>query len=193
MTSPAAADLAIDCGRTALLVIDIQERLATAMPADILTAVEGNVTILAAMAERLGMPVVVSEQYPRGLGKTRAGVEAAVAPVARLHRLEKTVFGVGEAAEFAPIWDELGRDQWIVVGMECHVCVYQSVRQLVARGATVHVPRDGVLSRTRANWEVGLGLIERAGGIVTSTEVLLFDALGHSGHPEFKALSKLIR
>jgi nicotinamidase-related amidase len=193
MSAVAAPDLAIDCGRAALLVIDIQERLATAMPAEVLAAVESNVTILVSMARRLGLPVVVSEQYPRGLGKTRAGIEAAVAEVEGLHRFEKTVFGVGQAPEFAPLWDDLGRDQWIVTGMECHVCVYQSVRQLVARGATVHVPRDGVLSRTRANWEVGLGLIERAGGIISSTETILFDALGHSGNPEFKALSKLIR
>jgi nicotinamidase-related amidase len=191
--SETAADLAIRPERAALLIIDIQDRLATAMPEEILLGVERNVAILCEMARRMAIPIVLSEQYPKGLGATRKSVADAVGSGDRVHRFEKTVFGVGEAPEFAPIWDQLGRDQWLVTGMECHVCVYQSVRQLRARGAAVHVVRDAVLSRTKGNWKIGAKLCARAGAVLTSTEVVLFDVLGHSGHPEFKALSKLIR
>ncbi len=185
--------LAIQPERAALLVIDIQDRLATAMPEEVLLAVERNVAILCEMARHFDIPIVLSEQYPKGLGATRPAVAAAVGTGERVHRFEKTVFGVGEAPEFAPIWDQLGRDQWLVTGMECHVCVYQSVRQLTGRGAEVHLVRDAVLSRTKGNWKIGTKLCARAGALVTSTEVVLFDALGHSGHPAFKPLSKLIR
>ena len=177
--------------RAALLVVDIQDRLAVAMPEPVLLAVERNVAILCELAQRCAIPIVLSEQYPKGLGATRAAVAGAVG--AGVHRFEKTAFGVGEAPEFAPIWDRLGRDQWIVTGMECHVCVYQSVRHLCGRGASVHLVRDAVLSRTQANWQVGVELCARAGAVITSTEVVVFDVLGHSGHPEFKALSKRIR
>jgi nicotinamidase-related amidase len=77
--------------------------------------------------------------------------------------------------------------------METHVCVYQTVRDLVARGAAVHVPADAVISRTRENRAVGLELCTRAGGVVTSTEVVVFDALGKAGTDAFRALSRLVR
>jgi nicotinamidase-related amidase len=86
-----------------------------------------------------------------------------------------------------------GRDQWIVVGMETHICVYQSVRGLRQGGAEVHVVRDAVISRQEANFLVGLGLIERTGAFVSSTETLVFDALGSAGSDAFKAMSRLVR
>jgi nicotinamidase-related amidase len=191
-TAPSA--LALDPERAGLLIVDIQERLAAAMPAEVLAQVERNVGILCALAGRFAMPVVLSEQYPKGLGKTTPGVERAVAELGELAvRFEKLDFGVCEAAEFAPIWDRLGREQWVVTGMETHVCVYQSVRQLASRGAAVHVPRDAVVSRSKANWRVGIGLIGRSGGIVTSTEVLVFDALKRAGTEDFKVLAGLVR
>jgi nicotinamidase-related amidase len=188
-----AAALAVRPERAALLVIDIQDRLAVAMPEAVLAAVERNVAALCELARAFAMPIVLSEQYPKGLGATRAPVAAAVGAGDGVHRFEKTAFGVGEAPEFAPIRDRLGRDQWIVTGMECHVCVYQSVRQLVAAGHAVQLVRDAVLSRSKANWRVGVDLAARAGAVVTSTEAVIFDALGHAGHPAFKHLSKQIR
>jgi isochorismate hydrolase len=193
-----AASMQIEPSRAVLLIIDIQERLARAMPDKVLAQVERNVGILCEMARCFEMPILVSEQYPKGLGKTTEGVEAALAASGdRVRRFEKLAFGVCESAAFAPHWQELTqaqhKSQWIVTGMECHVCVYQAVRQLVARGATVHLPTDAVLSRAKANWLVGSNLIERAGGILTSTEVLVFDALRRADSEHFKTLSKLVR
>jgi len=110
-----------------------------------------------------------------------------------LHRFDKLCFSAADAPEFAALTPKLGRDQWIVTGMEAHVCVYQTARDLAARGDQVHVVADAVCSRTQANWRIGLGLVERAGAIVTSTEVCVFDLLGCAGTEEFKALSKAIK
>jgi len=194
VSGPAAAALALDPARAALLVVDIQERLAAAMPAEARARAERNVAVLVEAARRFALPVVVSEQYPRGLGPTTAAVAEALAPLGgQALRFEKIEFGVCDAAGFAPIWNQLRRDQWIVTGMEAHVCVYQSVRQLLDRGAAVHVPIDAVVSRTRSNRRVGLSLIERAGAVPTSTEVVVFDLLRRAGTDDFKALSKLIK
>lgn len=178
--------------RAALLVVDIQERLVPAMPEAVAAAVIKHSQILIEAAARLGIPVVVSQQYPKGLGSTVAALEPTLA-AARPHRFDKTEFSAASTPEFSALAPKLGRDQWIVAGMETHVCVYQTARDLVGRGYQVHVPIDAVSSRTKANWRVGLDLIERAGAIPTSTEVCVFDLLGRAGTDDFKALSKLIK
>ena len=193
MNANSPASLQLDTSRAALLIVDVQERLSAAMPEAVLAEVERNIGILCEAARQFDIPMVVSEQYPRGLGKTIESVEQALAGSARLRRLEKLDFGVGAAPEFAPIWEDFGRDQWILTGMESHVCVYQTARQLLERGAAVHVPVDAVLSRRKTSWKVGMRLIERAGGILTSTEALVFDLMARAGTPEFKVLSKLMR
>jgi len=179
--------------RAALLVVDIQDRLLPAMPEDTLVDVLRNTAILIAAADRLGLPIVVSEQYPRGLGPTAPPIEAALAPARLVHRFDKLEFSAAAAPGFAAIAATLGRDQWIMCGMETHVCVYQTARDLVARGWAAHVCADAVCSRTGMNWELGLGLMERVGAILTSTEACVFDLLGRAGSDEFRALSKVIK
>lgn len=178
--------------RAALLVVDIQDRLLPAMPESTLADVLRNTQILIAAADRLGLPIVVSQQYPRGLGPTAKPIEDALAPARQVHRFDKLTFSAA-AAEFAAFAATLGRDQWIVCGMETHVCVYQTARDLVARGWAAHVCADAVCSRTGMNWELGLRLMERAGAIITSTEACVFDLLGCAGSDEFRALSKVIK
>jgi nicotinamidase-related amidase len=186
------SDLKIDPARAALIVIDVQERLFLVTPEVDRGAVERNITILAELARRLGLPVVLSEQYPRGLGPTIPSVIDAMEGLAP-RRVEKLEFSLAATPAWAAIGRDLGRDQLIVVGMEAHVCVYQTVRDLCDRGATVFVPADAVISRTRENRDIGLGLIDKAGGIVTSTEVVVFDALGAAGTDDFRALSRLVK
>jgi nicotinamidase-related amidase len=179
--------------RAALLVVDIQERLAPAMPQQVLEQVVKNSRILIETARRLKLPIVVSQQYPKGLGATVPQIEEALAGAEDLHRFDKLEFSAVDCAAFGELAPKLGRDQWIVCGMETHVCVYQSVRGLVARGYAAHVCADAVSSRTKANWRVGLGLMERAGGIVSSTETCVFDLMHVAGTDDFKALSKLVK
>ncbi|MFT3691786.1 MAG: isochorismatase family protein [Kofleriaceae bacterium] len=177
--------------RAALLVVDIQDRLAPAM-ADI-DGVIKNTRILIQAARTLKLPIVVSQQYPKGLGATVPQVEDALAGADNLHRFDKLEFSAEGTAEFAALAPKLGRDQWIVCGMETHVCVYQTVRGLVARGYAAHVVSDAVSSRTDANFNIGLALAEKCGAIVTSTEVCVFDLLERAGSDEFKQLSKAIK
>lgn len=179
--------------RAALLVVDIQDRLLPAMPEAALADVMRNAQILITAAAQLGLPIVVSQQYPRGLGTTARPIEDALAQVPAVHRFDKLEFSAAAAPAFAPLAAGLGRDQWIVCGMESHVCVYQTARDLVARGWAVHVCADAVCSRTAANRELGLGLMARAGAIPTSTESSVFDLLGRAGSDEFRALSRVIK
>lgn len=190
-------DLRIDPVRAALLIVDIQDRLAAAMPPETRAQVERNVLILIEAARRLGIPIVASEQYPKGLGPTIPPLQEALAAAekagATVRRFEKVEFAAPQAPAWDGIWNDLRRQQWIVTGMETHVCVYQSVRDLTARGAVVHTPNDAVSSRTPENRAVGLSLIERAGGIITSTETVVFDALRRAGTEDFKVLSRMIK
>ena len=179
--------------RTALLVVDIQERLAPAMPEDVLAQLLRNTTILIEAAKRLSLPIVVSQQYPKGLGPTVRPLEDALAGVANVHRFDKLEFSAASSPGFGALAPVVRRDQWIVCGMEAHVCVYQTARGLVERGYQAHVVADAVASRTKANWNIGLGLAERCGAVVTSTEVCVFDLLERAGSDDFKALSKAIK
>jgi nicotinamidase-related amidase len=179
--------------RAALLVIDIQDRLLPAMPEDAVAAVMRNSAILIQAADQLGLPIVVSQQYPRGLGPTARPIEDALAAAKGVHRFDKLEFSAAAAPAFAALAPRLARDQWIVCGMETHVCVYQTARDLVARGWDVHVCADAVSSRAPANRELGIGLMARAGAIVTATETCVFDLLGRAGSDEFRALSRVIK
>jgi len=189
--------IALSRRRAALFVVDLQERLVPAMPEEVVAQIVRNASILIDAAARLGLPIVVSQQYPRGLGATLPAIEQALAAArgagAEVQRFDKLEFSAAAAPAFAALAPRLGRDQWIITGMEAHVCVYQTARDLAARGGAVHVVADAVCSRAKANWRIGLGLAERAGAIVTSTEVCVFDLLGRAGSDEFRALSKAIK
>jgi len=190
-------ELRIQAGRAVLLVVDVQERLFVVMNAEDREQAERNIVTLVEMARRLAIPVVLSEQYKKGLGATVPSIEAALAqPGVALERFEKLEFACTDAAPFGPILEghrKAGRDQWIVAGMETHICVFQTVRGLADKGAKVFVPKDAVLSRTRDNRATGLELCERAGGVTTVTETIVFDVLQRAGGDDFKALSKLIK
>jgi len=185
-------DLTLSRGRAALLVIDIQERLCPVMPPDRIDLLVRNTRILLEAARRFALPVVVSQQYPKGLGATIGPIEEALEGT-RLHRFDKLAFSACATDDFARLYPVLGRDQWLVCGMETHVCVWQSVRDLRGRGATVHLVADAVSSRTEANWQVGLDLARAAGAVVTSTEAACFDLLGAAGGDDFKAISRLVK
>jgi isochorismate hydrolase len=189
--------------RVALLVVDIQDRLVQAMPPEIAAQVIKHTEILIGAAARLGLPIVVSQQYPKGLGPTVAPVEQALAAAidagADVFRLDKLTFSAAATPEFEalPPARKLGavmaREQWVVCGMETHICIYQTARDLVGPANAVHVVADAVCSRTKANWKIGLELVRGAGAQVTSTEAVVFDLLAEAGTDEFKALARTIK
>ncbi len=194
MSSLDAQGLKVDPERAALMIVDIQERLAAAMPEARVAAAVKGVRALVEMAGRFQIPVVVTQQYPKGLGGTLGEIEAALEPLGDLvRRFDKIDFSACAAPPFSDLWDELERDQWLLTGMESHVCVYQTGRQLIARGAQVFTVVDAVASRTEENRQLGVGLLERCGAVPSSTETIVFDVLGKAEGEGFKALSKLIR
>jgi nicotinamidase-related amidase len=177
---------------TAVIVIDVQERLATAMPEPDLASLRRSAQILLEGARLLGAPVFLTEQYPKGLGSTIADVNEW-STTAAAERFEKLAFSAWDVGAFRDKLHATKADTAVVLGMEAHVCVYQTVRDLCAAGIEVHVPIDGVASRRGDHREVGLSLCERAGAIRTTTETVVFDWLTEASGSEFKALSKLIR
>ena len=181
--------LALDRGDALLLLVDVQDKLARAMPKDGMARLTKNASVLLKAARRLGLPVVVSEQYKKGLGDTIPELRElfTAAPV------EKLEFSCGASQPVAREILRTGRKQVIVAGMEAHVCVFQTVRDLLRGGFAVFVPQDAVVSRAEENRQVGLHLCEKAGATLTSTETVLFDLLGAAGTPEFKELAPLIR
>jgi nicotinamidase-related amidase len=166
--------------RTGLLVVDVQEGF---RGYDAFARVAEACAKLVQAARILELPALVSEQYPKGLGPTAPEVGLEQEP-----RIEKTVFSAVRADGF----DLSGRGQAIVCGIEAHVCVSQTVHDLLADGVEVHVPADAVGSRHTTDYERGLERMERAGAIVTTVEAVLFELLERAGTPEFKALQRLI-
>jgi len=166
--------------RTALVVIDVQEAFRSY--ASFARVAESSSKLLQA-ARVLEIPALVSEQYPKGLGHTAAEVG-----IEHERPIEKTVFSAARAEGF----DLGGRDQAIVCGIETHVCVSQTVHDLLDRGIEVHIPADAVGSRHAIDYERGLERLERAGAVVSTVESALFELLERAGTPEFKAIQSLI-
>ena len=181
-------NLEIYSEKVGILVIDFQERLAGAMPEYIFSGAVKNAQNLLHTADEMDIPIVVTEQYPEGLGSTiQALSEWSETP------LSKTHFSGWRDPMIRARIETLHRTQWIVIGMETHICVFQTVRDLVAQNYTVWVPTDAVVSRTKANWKTGISLIENTGAQRTSVEAVLFDLLKEGRGETFKAVSRRIR
>lgn len=174
----------LDRERTALVVIDVQEAFRPAVGE--FETVAANTAALVQGARILGLPIVVTEQYPRGLGST---VPEVLDALGGAPRLEKTVFSAARAEGF----HLAGRTQALVCGIETHVCVSQTVHDLLADGLEVHVVADAVSSRTALNRRIGLEKMAQRGAVVTSTETALFELVGAAGTDEFKAIQKLVK
>lgn len=175
-----------------VVVVDVQERLAAAMPAAHMAELVRAATVLLDATRLLGGSAIATEQYPAGLGKTLPAVAealtAAGAPV-----IEKIDFSACDEPRFIRALATRPPRHAIVVGMETHVCVYQTVRELCARGLDVHVPLDGVASRRDDHRAAGLDLCRASGATITTMETVVFDWLRRAGTDAFKALSKRIR
>jgi nicotinamidase-related amidase len=174
----------LDAARATLVVVDVQEGFRKAIP-DFERIARATATLVEG-AEAIGVPVAITEQYPKGLGETAS--EVAERLPSGIEPIAKVCFSAAEADGF----DLGGRDQALVCGIETHVCVNQTVLDLLASGTEVHVAEDAVGSRFDENKRVGLQKMERAGAVLTSVETALFELLGRAGTDEFKRVQKLI-
>jgi nicotinamidase-related amidase len=167
--------------RAALVVVDVQEGFRSY---DTFAQVARQCARLVEGAGILGVPVIASEQYPKGLKHTapEVGLPEDVA------RVEKSVFSAVRAEGF----DLAGRDQVLICGIEAHVCVAQTALDLLAQGVAVQVVTDAVGSRHAHDREVGLHRLDRAGAVLTTVEAALLELCERAGTPEFKAVQKVI-
>jgi nicotinamidase-related amidase len=172
---------------TAVLLVDMQERLAAVMDPSALRQVLRRCAALVEGARALGLPLAVTEQYPKGLGPTLPALREKLGD---LRPVEKLRFSA-----FAPdVRRQLGnRPNVVVAGMETHVCVFQTVRDLADAGMRPVLCTDAVLSRFPADREVGLQLAREAGATLSSVEAVLFDLLVEAGTPEFKRISAAVK
>jgi len=176
---------------TVLLVVDVQEKLAAAMPEAALAALLKNAEILLQTAHTLGVRVIASEQYPKGLGPTVPALAARLEALGvKAHA--KLTFDACSDLAIARALADAGAKSVVVVGMEAHVCVFQTARELVKRGYRTHVVADAVASRTEENRRIVLSLWEEAGAVVTGTETVAFDLLQQAGTDDFTIISKLL-
>ncbi len=174
----------LDRGRAALVVVDVQEAFRPAVLD--FDQVAASVGALVRGARILGLPVVVTQQYPKGLGST---VPEVAEHLEGIEPIDKVSF----SAVVADGFDLEGRDQVLMCGIESHVCVSQTAHDLLDRGVEVHVARDAVSSRTEQNRELGLHKMEGSGAVVTSVETALFELLGAAGTEEFKQVQGLVK
>jgi len=172
---------------TALVVIDIQVALARVMHEK--DRLIENARKLIQGAKVLGLPIIVTEQYPKGLGRT----VPEIAELIDAKPIEKTAFSCCGEAAFVEAVEKLGRSQLVLCGIETHVCVYQTASGLAERGYEVEVAADGVSSRTVSNKLIGLDRMKDAGARLTSVEMALFELLEVAGGDAFKEIIKIVK
>jgi nicotinamidase-related amidase len=179
----------LDITKTVLVVVDVQEAFRNAIPdfalvvSRISTAVQGF--------QALGVPVIVTEQYPKGLGDTAEEIQLVLGDGSG--PIEKTSFSSCGAEVFAEKLIELGVSQVVLCGLETHICVSQTAHDLLDRGFQVHILGDCVASRFDYNRLAGLAKMSRSGGIESSTEMALFELMRDAKHEKFKEIQALIK
>lgn len=172
---------------TVLVLVDVQGKLAGLMHGhDLLTA---NLVRMVRGAQVLGIPIIWNEQVPEKLGPTIPEVASLLDGEVPL---PKRTFSCCGNPLFLERLEALGRRRVLLVGIETHVCVYQTARDLLLRGHVVEVVADAVSSRTEANKLIGLDRIRSLGGSVTSTEMVLFELLEVAEGERFRAIQRLV-
>ena len=174
---------------TGLILVDVQEAFRPVI--DGFDRVVANCALLAEGFGVLGRPVLVSEQYPKGLGQIVPELAERLPDGAVT--IEKLRFSACGVDAFDDALAAAGCPAWVIAGIETHVCVNQTVHDLLARGLEAHVAADAVSSRTAENRALGLEKMAADGARVTSAEMALFEMLEEAGSPEFKQISKLVR
>lgn len=174
--------------RTVFAVIDFQKRLVPVMKyADV---VEENAARLIEGGRVLGMEILVTQQYTRGIGETTTRIADALGD---FEHIEKVTFSAMQTEEFVSALEETGADTVVVCGIEAHICVQQTVLDLLAAGYNVFVAADCVSSRQKESKELALGRMAESGAILTSHEAILFELLQTAKAPEFKQISAIIK
>ena len=175
-----------DC---ALAVIDIQEKLLPQIFEK--ERVLRNAQLLVRLADILSLPIVVSTQYEKGLGKTVDEISSLLPNMKPVDKLEFGCFGNGEYCQ--AVGNLANRTTLLLCGIESHICVTQTALGALSQGLNVHVAADAVSSRTELNWKIGLNRMQSAGAVLSSTEMMIYELLGKSWTPAFKEMLKHLK
>lgn len=179
----------LDREKAILVVVDVQQRLVPSMDPGVYEKVLRNIDFLVRGAGLLDVPVLATEQYPKGLGATVQELSGACAEKV----IEKLSFGCCGEPAFRDHLRALARTQVIVTGMEAHVCVYQTVLGLLEAGYRVHLVRDAICARGKIDYQASLDNAARAGAVITTSETAIFQLLRTAAAPEFKTVSSLVK
>jgi len=175
---------------TALLVVDIQEKLSAAMPQAILKKTLKNTVKLLKAARELKLPVYVTEQYPKGLGGTLPEIAAETGEA---HAFEKMTFSSGQVRGIVDDLKKRSVRNVIIAGMETHVCVAQTALELLEFGFAVTIAADATCSQRKDDWHFALERLRTASVTVSTTEAVIFELLYSADTPEFRNLRKIFR
>jgi nicotinamidase-related amidase len=190
LASEPAARRSLDPAQCALLVVDIQEKLLPAI--DRREEVVRNSQLLIRLAGVVEIPIVLTTQYVRGLGPTVPALAELLTGVAPI---DKTSFGCFGSDEFCGTLRGLPghRTTLLLCGIESHICVTQTALGALQNGYMVHVASDAVGSRTEANYRIGLGRMQAAGAVLSSTEMMMYELLRYAGTAQFKQMLAYIK
>ena len=175
----------------ALVVIDFQEQLLAAMEKDIYKRVNRNIELLIHIAKLMKIPLIVTEQYSHGLGPTSKELVDILGDL--YQPIEKLSFSCYRNPVFLEKVKKLGVNHFVLAGLEMHVCVLQTALDLLANSYEVSVVSDAICSRNKSDWQTGLGIASKAGAIISSTEIIIFQLLEKAGTAEFKRMSPLLK
>lgn len=173
-----------------LIMVDVQDLLMKQMDQEVGKKVIRNIRTLIAFAQKMSIPILMTEQYPKGLGNTVPEIkriQGSLVPI------EKVSFSCCGVEVFNHQLHQLTRKQVILTGIETHVCVLQTANDLIQKGYEVHVIADAICSRRKLDWKIGLRWMEKRGAMISTTEIIAFQLLKEAGTEEFRELSKLLK
>ncbi|MBP1695683.1 MAG: hydrolase [Deltaproteobacteria bacterium] len=176
--------------KAVLVVVDVQDVLMKQMNQGVAEKVIRNIRTLLAFAKEMAIPVVITEQYPKGLGSTVSDIKMELGPTLPIEKVSFSCCGV---ETFNEKINQPGRKQVILTGIETHVCILQTADDLIQKGHEVHAIADAICSRRKLDWEIGLRWMERKGAMISTTEIIAFQLLKEAGTEEFRALSKWLK
>jgi len=180
----------IDRNDCILMLIDVQEKLFRAMDCKVQENLKKNCSILIKTASEYQIPLIVTEQYRKGLGET---VPELAGLTSGAPNLEKLFFDCMKDEEIEKAVAATGRKSVILSGIESHICVFQTALTLLGRGYKVIIADDAVGSRRKENWKAAMKALSGAGAVVYPTETIAFIIIEKAGTPGFKALSPMFR
>jgi nicotinamidase-related amidase len=173
-----------------LVVVDVQDALMKKMNPGVAEKVVRNIRTLLAFARHLAIPVLITEQYPKGLGPTVSEIKAEVGSILPIEKVSFSCCGV---ETFNAKLSQTGRRQVMLVGIETHVCILQTADDLLQGGHRVHAVADAICSQSILDWKIGLRWMEKKGAMISTTEIIAFQLLKEAGTEEFRALSKWLK